>query len=120
MKITMERTSTVTNNMLVEFIEPGKVQPYSSGTFAGVVENCRQITILENEVEVTYDICILVTHGSCKVQLRGTADQNGGDAFINGSFISSTGSHKIGSIMPKPFPDTGDYADGDIVNIVLV
>ena len=53
MKITIQRTSNVTNYMLVEFSEAGKVQPYSSGTFAVVAEDCRQITMVENEVEVT-------------------------------------------------------------------
>lgn len=119
MKITIKRTNTVTNNMLVEFSEAGKVQPYSSGTFAGVVENCRQITVLENEVEVTYDICTLVTFGSCIAQLSGTAAQNGGDAFASGSSVASTGSVNIGLIVAKPFPESGDYVDGDLVNVVL-
>ena len=119
MKITIQRTSNVTNYMLVEFSEAGKVQPYSSGTFAGVAEDCRQITMLENEVEVTYDICTLVTHGSCKAQLSGTAAQNGGDAFASGSSVSSTGSVNIGLIVAKPFPDSGDYVDCDLVNVVL-
>ena len=105
--------------MLVEFSESGKVQPLSSGTFAGVAEECRQITILENEVEVTYDICTLVTHGSCKARLSGTAPQNGSDAFANGSSVSSTGTTKIGLIVPKPFPDTGDYVDNDLINLVI-
>lgn len=119
MKINIKRTDTVTNNMLVEFSEAGKVQPYSTGTFAGVAENCRQITIIENEVEVTYDICTIVTHGACKAKLSGTAPQNGGEAFINGSSVSSTGSNKIGLIVPRPFPETGDYVNNDLVNVVL-
>jgi len=119
MKVNIKRTNTVLNNMLVEFSEAGKVQPFSTGTFAGVAENCRQITILENEIEVTYDICTLVTHGSCKALLSGTAPQNGSDAFINGSSVSSTGSTQIGIIVPRPFPESGDYVDGDLVNVVL-
>lgn len=119
MKITIKRTNTVTNNMLVEFSEAGKVQPYSSGTFAGVAEDCRQITVTEDEVEVTYDICTLVTHGSCIAQLSGTAAQNGGDAFASGSSVASTGSVNIGLIVAKPFPESGDYVDGDLVNLVI-
>ena len=105
--------------MLVEFSEAGKVQPYSMGTFAGIVSDCRQITVEEDEVEVIYDICTLVTRGSCIAQLSGTAAQNGGDAFANGSSVSSTGSVNIGFIVAKPFPDDGDYVDGDLVNVVL-
>lgn len=119
MKITIKRTNTVSDHMLVEFSEPGKVQPFSSGTFAGVVEDCRQITLLENEVEVVYDICTLVTHGACIARLSGTAAQNGADGFANGSSVSSTGSTKIGLIVPRPFPDSGDYTDGDLVNLVI-
>ena len=119
MKIKIQRTSNVSNHTLVEFSEAGKVQPYSSGTFAGVAEDCQQITVLENEVEVTYDICTLVTHGSCIAQLSGTAAQNGGDAFASGSSVSSTGSVNIGFIVAKPFPESGDYVDGDLVNVVL-
>lgn len=119
MKINIKRTNTVLNNMLVEFSEAGKVQPYSTGTFAGVAENCRQITILENEIEVTYDICTLVTHGACKVELSGTAPQNGSAAFINGSSVSSSGLTQVGNIVPRPFPESGDYNDGDLVNVVL-
>ena len=120
MKITIKRLNTVTNNMLVEFSSAGTVQPYSTGTFAGVVEDCRQITVLEDDVEVVYDICTLVTHGACRALLSGAAPQNGSDAFANGSSVSSTGSNSIGLIVPKPFPNTGDYVDGDLVNIVLV
>lgn len=120
MKITIKRTNTVTNNMLVEFSESGKVQPYSSGAFAGVASDCRQITLLEDEVETIYDICTLVTHGPCIARLSGTAPQNGSEAFINGSSVATTGSNKIGLIVPRPFPDSGDYQDGDLVNIVLV
>jgi len=119
MKINIKRTNTVSNHMLVEFSEAGKVQPFSNGTFAGVVEKCRQITILENDIEVTYDICTLITHGACIAQLSGTAPQNGSSAYINGSFVSSAGSTQIGIIAPRPFPESGDYADGDLVNMVL-
>ena len=119
MKINIKRTNTVTNHSLVEFSEAGKVQPYSTGTFAGVAENCREITVLENEVEVTYQICTLVTHGSCIARLSGTAPQNGGDAFINGSAVSNTGTTKIGLIVPNPFPDSGDYSDNDLINLVI-
>ena len=119
MKINIKRTENVNNYMLVEFAEPGKVQPYSSGTFAGVVEDCRQITVLENEVEVIYDICTLVTHGACIARLSGTTPQNGSEAFVNGSSVSSTGSNKVGLIVPRPFPETGDYVDGDLVNLVI-
>lgn len=120
MKLTIKRTSEVKDFMLVEFAESGKVQPFSSGTFAGVVEDCRSITVLENEVEVTYEICTLVTHGDCIARLNGAAPQNGGDAFINGSSVASTGANKIGLICPRPFPDSGDYTSGDLVNLVLV
>lgn len=119
MKVTIKRLNTVTNNMLVEFSAAGTVQPYTSGTFAGVAEDCRQITILENEVETVYDICTLVTHGACIARLSGTAPQNGSEAFINGSSVASTGSNKIGLIVPRPFPDSGDYVDGDLVNVVI-
>ena len=119
MKVNIKRDSTVLNYMLVEFAEAGKVQPYSSGTFAGIVENCRQITILENDIEVTYDICTLITHGACIAQISGTAPQNGSNAYINGSSVSSAGSTQIGLIVPRPFPESGDYVDGDLVNVVL-
>jgi hypothetical protein len=26
---------------------------------------------------------------------------------------------KIGEIQPKPFPENGDYVDGDLVNVVI-
>jgi hypothetical protein len=120
MKINIKRENTVTNNMLVEFSAAGIVQPYASGTFAGVVEDCRQITMLEEEEEVTYNICTLVVQGACKAYLSGTALQNGGDAFANGSSVSNTGTEKIGLIVPKPFPENGDYIDGELVNIVLL
>jgi len=119
MKIIIKRTENVNDHMLVEFLEPGKVQPFSSGTFAGVVEECRQITVLENEVEVIYDICTLVTHGACIARLSGTAPQNGSEAYINGSAVSSTGTTKIGLIVARPFPDVGDYVDQDLVNLVI-
>ena len=122
MKITIKRTEQVANNMLVEFIESGKVQPYSTGIFAGVVEDCREITMSEDlnaENEITYKICTLITAGDCIARLSGTAPQNGSEAFLNGSSVSSTGSDKIGLIVPKPFPDSGDYVDGDLVNVVL-
>lgn len=119
MKINIKRTDTVTNHTLVEFAEAGKVQPLSSGTFAGVAENCRQLTVLEDGVEVIYDICTLITHGSCIAQLSGTAPQNGSDAFINGSSVSSTGSTQIGIIVARAFPESEDYVDGDLVNVVL-
>lgn len=119
MKITIKRTASVTDNMLVQFSNAGIVEPQNGGTFAGVASDCREITVLENEVEVTYQICTLTTHASCVVRLTGTAPQNGGDAFINGSSVASTGANKIGFIVPKPFPDSGDYADGDLVNVVL-
>ena len=119
MKIIIKRESTVSNNMLVEFSEAGKIRPYSSGTFAGVAEACRQITLLENNVEVVYDICTLVTHGACRASLSGTAPQNGGTAFISGSSVSSAGTVNIGLIIAKPFPYRGDYEDGDLVDLVL-
>lgn len=120
MKIIIKRTSEVTNHTLVEFSSAGIVRPFSAGTFAGVAEDCRQITILENEVETVYDICTLVTHGACIARLSGTAPQNGSEAFINGSSVASTGANKIGLIAPRPFPDEGDYVNGDLVNLVLV
>lgn len=119
MKIIIKRTSEVTNYTLVEFSSAGVVQPYSSGVFAGVVEGCRQITVLENDIEVTHYICTLITHGSCIARLAGTAPQNGSEAFINGSSVASTGANKIGLIVPRPFPEEGDYVDGDLVNVVL-
>jgi len=119
MRITIKRTNEVQDSMLVQFASAGTVEPQSGGTFAGVASDCREITVLENEVEVTYQICTLTTHASCVVRLAGTASQNGGDAFINGSSVASTGANKIGFIVPKPFPDSGDYADGDLVNVVL-
>lgn len=119
MKVTIKRTSEVTNHTLVEFSEAGTVRPYSSGTFAGVVEGCNEITLLENDIEVTHHICTLITHGDCIARLAGAAPQNGSEAFINGSSVASTGSNKIGLIAPRPFPNEGDYADGDLVNLVL-
>jgi hypothetical protein len=118
-KVTIKRTSEVTNHTLVEFSSAGIVQPFSTGTFAGVVEDCRQITLLENDLEVVYDICTLVTHGDCIARLAGTAPQNGSEAFINGSSVASTGSSTIGLIVARPFPEEGDYVDGDLVNLVL-
>lgn len=119
MKINIKRTSTVSNHQLVQWAESGKVEPYSSGTFAGIVEDCRQITVLENDVEVTYDIATLVTQGAAIASLSGTAPQNGSDAFVNGSSVSSTGTTKIGLIVARPWPDSGDYVDGDLVNVVI-
>ena len=123
MKITIQRTEQVTNNMLVEFSSAGTVQPYSTGDFAGVAEECREITMteqLDSENSSAYKICTLVIKDSCIARLSGTASQNGSDAFVNGSSVYSTGSNKIGLIVPKPFPNPGDYVDWDLVNIVLV
>jgi len=119
MKITKERTSAVSNHDLVQWGQSGKVEPYVSGTFAGIVENCREITVLENEVETTYNICTLVTQGAAIASLSGTAPQNGSSAYINGSSVSSTGTTKIGLIVAKAWPNSGDYADGDLVNVVI-
>jgi hypothetical protein len=119
MKLQIKRTSTVENYMLVQFAENGLVEPYSTGTFAGIASECRSLTIIENEQEIIYEICTLTTHGDTRAKLSGTAPQNGGDAFINGSSISSVGSVKIGEIQPKPFPENGDYVDGDLVNVVI-
>ena len=119
MKINIKRTENVTNNMLVEFSSPGVVTQYNGGTFAGIASDCREITILENEQEVVNLICTLTTDSSAIATLSGTAPQNGGDAHISGSNVAITGSFKVGTIQPKPFPESGDYADGDLVNVVL-
>ena len=120
MKINIKRLESVTNNQLVQFSSPGVVEEYSNGEFAGVTEDCRQITVLENDVEVIHNICTLVIHGPCIARLSGTASQNGCDAFISGNRVSQTGTNKIGVIIPKPFPENGDYQDNDLVNIVLI
>ena len=119
MRINIKRTDTVTNNMLVQFSSAGLVEPQAGGPFAGIATECREITVLENEVEVTYQICTLTTHGSAIASLSGNAPQNGGAAFINGSSVASTGANQIGLIVPRPFPDDGDYVDGELVNVVL-
>lgn len=120
MKINIKRTESVTNYMLVEFSENGVVSPFSSGTVAGVVSDCRELTMIdENGAEITHHICTLTTHGPAIARLSGTAPQNGGDAYINGSSVASTGVTVIGHIVPKPFPESGDFVDGDLVNIVL-
>jgi len=119
MRINIKRAAGVTDNMLVQFAGAGLVEPYAGGTFAGIATDCREITVLENEVEVTYQICTLTTHGSAIASLSGTAPQNGGAAYISGSSVASTGTNQIGLIVPRPFPDNGDYIDGELVNVVL-
>lgn len=119
MKINIKRTADVADYMLVQFAGAGLVEPMSDGTFAGIVADCREIIVSEEGVETADQICTLITHGSALAKLSGAVDQNGGAAYVNGTLVSSSGTVKIGLIAPRPYPESSDYADGDLVSVVL-
>lgn len=120
MKINIKRTADVADYMLVQFEGAGLVAPMSDGTFAGIVADCREIIVSEGGVEIIDQICTLITHGSALAKLGGTSSQNGGTAYVNGTLVSSSGVLKIGLIAPRSYPADGDYADGDLVSVVLI
>ncbi len=119
MKINIKRTSSVADYDCVQWSSAGVVERYTSGTFAGIVTDCRDITIDVDGTDTTYDICTLITAGQAQARISGTAPQNGSTAYLSGERVASSGSTSIGLIVARSFPENGDYADNDLVNIVI-
>ena len=119
MKINIKRQSSVANYDCVQWSSAGLVERYTSGDFAGIVTDCRDITIDVDGTDTTYEICTLITAGQAQARVSGTAPQNGSTAYLSGERVASSGSSSIGLIVARPFPESGDYVDGDLVNVVI-
>ncbi len=119
MKINIKRASSVSDFDCVQWSSAGVVERYTSGTFAGIVTDCRDITIDVDGTDTTYDICTLITAGQAQARVAGTALQNGSTAYLSGERVASSGLTEIGLIVARSFPESGDYADNDLVNVVI-
>ena len=119
MKINIKRQSSVANYDCVQWSSAGLVERYTSGDFAGIVTDCRDITIDVDGTDTTYEICTLITAGQAQARVSSTAPQNGSTAYLSGERVASSGSSSIGLIVARSFPDSGDYVDNDIVNVVI-
>ena len=119
MKINIKRASSVNDYDCVQWSSAGLVERYTSGTFAGIVTDCRDITIDVDGTDTTYEICTLITAGQAQARVSSTAPQNGSTAYLSGERVASSGSSSIGLIVARSFPDSGDYVDNDIVNVVI-
>lgn len=121
MKLRRLCSGTIQDHQIVKFDSQNLVVPYdNSGDVAGIVQGCEMLTeVDENNNETTNHVAYLAVSQTATCILSGTASQNGCVAYANNDKVSSTGTVEIGKILPKEYPRTGDYQDGDIVVVLL-
>ena len=120
MKTLLKCDATVSNGDLVEFSGAGTVQRYTNGQLAGVATERRDVQIIDPDTQETTvaHVVVVSRFGTVRANLVGGCDANGGEAFINGYAISSTGAVKIGLIEPRPYPETNSFSD-ELVNVYV-
>ena len=121
MKIKRLCSGNVNDHQLVKFDDQNLLTPYDNlGEVIGIAENCEMITETdENGNETIVHLSTVSINGVATCILSGTASQNGCLAYASNDKVSSTGTNLIGKILPKEYPRSGDYQDGDIVLIQL-
>ena len=123
MRILMKRTSAVTDGAVVQRGSSNIVEPRSSGDVLGVASACREITVQnspDDPVE-TMLVCTVSIHCDAQATLSGVASAAGGVIYAtaDGKVTTIVSGSSIGMLCPKALSETTDYADGDLVNVVL-
>ena len=123
MRILLKRTSAVINGELVQMGSNNIVEPRTTGTPLGVASHCRSVQIQnspDDPVE-TYDVCDVTIDGDCQALLSGSASSAGGALYATsaGRLSVTVSGDVVARLAPRAMSDTTDYADGDLVNIVM-
>ena len=119
----MKRTSAVTNGAVVQLGASNVVEPRSTGDVLGVALGCRTITVQDgpDDPVETLLLCEVSMHCDAQATLSGSASASGGAIYAtaDGKVTTTASGSVIGKLCPKALSETTDYADGDLVNVVL-
>ena len=122
MKVTLHRTSEVTNGSLVQINNSNVAEPLAGGALSGVATNCRTVEIQEtpeSPVE-TVAVCEVVLEGACQALLSGSAPAEGGYIYADGARVSLTASgQRIGRLIPRGWSSVTPYVDGELVTCFI-
>ena len=122
MKVLMKRDIAVFNGAVVELGSNNIVLLKTEGTPLGIASNCRSVLMqdeFKNDIE--YLICEVTVFGDCQALLSGTASKAGGKLYAtnDGKVTTTANGNYIGILAPCAFPQTSDYDDNQIVNIIF-
>jgi hypothetical protein len=108
--------------VLAQFDDQGLITARTTGRIIGIVSKVFESAVSMDDPTLMH-IAEITTHGYClNVILQGSASWQGSDLYANGDRLTATvNGSPIAQLMPKTLgQDKVDFADGDLVTVVMI
>lgn len=123
MKVLLQRTDNVIDGALVELGANNVVTLRSTSAPLGVASNCRAVSVQDSPSSepVTHLVCDVTIDGDSLALISGSAPASGGKLYAtnNGRLSVTVSGDSVALLAPRPYPSASDYADGELVSVVI-